>query len=63
MNNSQRKNDDYWLSKENCLFNSYYNTFYLKNTKNHKVRCGIVLFNNDLLYGGDVNILTRNFNI
>ncbi len=63
MQNINRQQDDYWLDKDNCLFNSYYNTFYLKNSKNHKVRCGAVFFNGKQLYGGDTTVSTRKFNL
>ena len=31
---------NYWVERRCCLYNAFYNVYYLKNTATHTVRCG-----------------------
>jgi hypothetical protein len=57
----KREKTDYWIYGFQCVFNAYYNTKFLKNTKTHKVRCGGVWYKGTQLFGGNMNIEPRKF--
>ena len=56
-----RSKDDYWLKELCCVNNAYYNVYKLGNQKTLKVRLGGVWKNDKQLFGGDMNVATKNF--
>ena len=58
-----RSKEDYWIFNKTCINNAFYNVYFLDNQKTHKVKCGVVSFKGKYLFGGDVNISTKDFEV
>lgn len=51
----------YWVQNKMCIYNAFYNTYYLKNEKTHRVRCGELFYKGVQKTDGEVHWKVNDF--